>query len=42
MKNQLQKDIETALDWYKLIPIEYTNKQDTETYNRLKKLLEAL
>ena len=36
MKNQLQKDIETALEWYKLIPADYTDKQDTETYNRLK------
>ena len=40
MKNQLQKDIETALDWYKLIPLEYTNKQDIETYNRLKKFID--
>ena len=40
MKNQLQKDIETALDWYKLLPLEYTNKQDTETYNRLKKFID--
>lgn len=38
MTNQLQKDIQTALTWFKALPFEQThgNTKDVQAHNRLK------